>query len=162
MNKITVLLIAFACLFAVGKAQTMPNPWVECGQDFKCGADKAGFDFPLKLENYTIRAMKGMFEIRYKIDAKREVIIRKVEEYDIDDDENGIKDISGDYNVYPVNKTIILDDVKFNVRGEKNNYKVVNFAAESGYYSFTCDEGLKLSDIKRLYDLLAEAEAPKE
>lgn len=40
-------------------AKSMPNPWIECGNDISCGALKAGFNFPLNVENYTVRAMEG-------------------------------------------------------------------------------------------------------
>ena len=77
-------------------------------------------------------------------------------------DENGIIDISGDYNQYPVNKTLTLKNgVKFSVRGEEKHYKVVNFVAETGYYGIMCNEGLNLQDIEHFYKLLEEAEAPK-
>ena len=143
-------------------AQTMPNPWIECGNDISCGAAKAGFNFPLKVENYTVRAMKGMLELRFPLDEKRNVIVRKSTISEGEADENGIIDISGDYNQYPVNKTVTLENgVKFGVRGEENNYKVVNFAAESGYYSIMCGEGLHLQDIEHFYKLLEEAEAPR-
>lgn len=143
-------------------AQTMPNPWIDCGSDITCGAEKAGFNFPLNVENYTVRAMKGMLELRFPVSGNRNVILRKSVTAQGEADENGIIDISGDYNHYPVNKTITLDNgVKFAVRGEENNYKVVNFAAETGYYSIICDEGLNLQDIEHFYKLLEEAEAPK-
>jgi len=142
--------------------QAMPNPWIECGNDLSCGAKKAGFDFPLKVENYTVRAMEDMFEFRFPLDDKRNVIVRKSVTPKGEQDENGIIDISGDYNQYPVNKTVTLENsVKFSVRGEEDNYKVVNFAAETGYYSIMCDEGLNLNDIEYFYKLLEEAEAPK-
>ena len=143
-------------------AKSMPNPWIECGNDISCGALKAGFNFPLNVENYTVRAMKGMFEFRFPLDEKRNVIVRKSTTAEGEADENGIIDISGDYNQYQVNKTVTLENgVKFSVRGDEDNYKVVNFAAESGYYSIMCAEGLNKADIEYFYDLLAEAEAPR-
>ena len=143
-------------------AQTMPNPWIECGNDISCGAQKAGFNFPLNVENYTVRAMEGMFEFRFPLDEKRKVIVRKSVTAEGEADENGIIDISGDYNQYPVNKTVTLENgVKFSVRGDEDNYKVVNFAAESGYYSIMCAEGLNLQDIEHFYKLLEKAEAPR-
>ena len=143
-------------------AQTMPNPWIECGNDISCGAAKAGFNFPLRVENYTVRAMEGMLELRFPLDEKRNVIVRKSVTPEGTPDENGIIDISGDHNQYPVNKTITLENgVKFSVKGEEKNYKVVNFAAESGQYSIMCDKGLNLADIEHFYKLLEEAEAPE-
>ena len=161
MKKIISLAVIAGAL-AFHNAIAMPNPWVDCGQDLICGEKKAGFSFSLSVENYTVRAMEDMFEITFPLDADRMVTVRKSELFDGEADENGIIDISGDYNVYPVNKTITLENgVKFKVRGEEDNYKVVNFAAETGNYSFTSDKGLHLSDIEHLYELLEKAEAPK-
>ena len=163
MNKIRIAFcLTIIAVFSTRDAAAMPNPWTECGKDMVCGAKKAGFDFPLNVENRTVRAMDGMFEIRFSLNDEQRVTARKSQIADGEPDENGIIDISGDYNVYPVNKTITLEnDVKFAVRGEENRYKVVTFAAETGYYAFMCDDGLSLSDIKRLYELAADAEAPK-
>jgi len=163
MNKIVFII----CLVIIGatamrNAEAMGNPWIDCGDDISCGAKKAGFNFPLQVDNYTVRAMNGMLELRFSWDGERKVIVRKARTFAGESDENGIIDISGDYNQYPVNKTVALDNgVKFAVRGENGNYKVVNFAAETGYYSITCDEGLRQKDIERFYELLTEAEAPR-
>ncbi|MBP5698160.1 MAG: hypothetical protein J6W96_01360 [Alphaproteobacteria bacterium] len=161
--KKAVFIVCFAVVASGAYvAHSMINPWIECGNDIACGAQKAGFNFPLKVENYTVRAMDGMLELRFPLKDGRKVIVRKAETFEGEADENGIMDISGDYNQYPVNKTVTLDNgVKFSVRGEDNSYKVVNFAAETGYYSIMCDEGLNKADIEYFYDLLAEAEAPK-
>ena len=160
-KAVFMVFLGVAGLSAIS-AQTMPNPWIECGDDISCGTARAGFNFPLQVENYTVRAMEGMIELRFPLDEKRNVIVRKSVTPEGEPDENGIIDISGDYNRYPVNKTITLENgVKFSVRGEENNYKVVNFAAESGYYSIICDKGLNLQDIEYFYKLLEEAEAPK-
>lgn len=130
-------------------ASALPNPWTECGADIGCGAQKAGFDFPLKVENYTVRAMDGMLEIRFPLDENRKVIVRKSVTPTGAPDKDGIIDISGDYNQYPVNKTVTLENgVRFSVRGDEDNYKVVNFAAETGYYGIMCNEGLNLKDIE--------------
>lgn len=161
--KKAVFIVCFAVVASGAyMAHSMINPWIECGNDIACGAQKAGFNFPLKVENYTVRAMDGMLELRFPLKDGRKVIVRKAETFDGAADENGIIDISGDYNQYPVNKTVTLDNgVKFSVRGEENSYKVVNFAAETGYYSIMCDEGLNKADIEYFYDLLTEAEAPQ-
>ena len=106
--------------------------------------------------------MEGMFEFRFPLDEKRYVIVRKSTTAEGEADENGIIDISGDYNHYPVNKTITLENgVKFAVRGDEDNYKVANFAATSGYYSKICTESMNLQDIEHFYKLLEEAEAPR-
>lgn len=163
--KKSAVIIGLATVFAmlISKANAMQNPWVDCESDMQCGEEKAGFILPLRVENYTIRAMDGLFEMRFPLNDGREVIVRKAKYCEDEADENGIKDISGDYNNYPVKKTIELKNgVKFAVRGEENNYKVVNFVADTGYYAFMCDEGLKFEDIEQLYELLTEAEAPTD
>ncbi len=160
-NVVFVVCLAVIWLSAL-LVQAMPNPWIDCGKDISCGVAKAGFDFPLKIENYTVRAMEDMLELRFPLDGKRNVIVRKSVTPEGEPDENGIIDISGDYNKYPVNKTVTLENgVKFSVRGEEDNYKVVNFAAETGYYSIMCAEGLNLADIAYFYKLFEDAEAPK-
>ena len=160
-KAVFIVFLGLAGMSAIS-AHSMINPWIDCEDDISCGAAKAGFNFPLKVENYTVRAMKGMLELRFTLDDGRKVIVRKAETFDGEADENGIIDISGDYNHYPVNKTITLENgVKFAVRGDEDNYKVVNFAAESGYYSIMCGEGMNLQDIEHFYKLLEEAEAPR-
>ena len=162
MTKVFVIMCAAAICAFSGAVQAIPNPWTDCGSDFQCGAEKAGFEFPLKLENYTVRAMNDMMEIRFLLDEDRAVTVRKSTMPKGEPDDNGIIDISGDYNKYPINKTITLENgVNFSVRGDENSYKVVNFAAETGYYSITCAKGLSLKDIEYFYKLLEEAEAPR-
>ena len=162
MKKVVCIVCLAIGVLSAYSAQSMINPWIDCGNDIGCGAQKAGFDFPLKVENYTVRAMEGMLELRFPLNDGRKVIVRKALDFAGKDDENGIIDISGDYNQYPVNTTVTLDNgVKFSVRGEDNSYKVVNFAAETGYYSIMCEAGLNRADIEYFYELLAASEAPK-
>lgn len=164
INKVLYLILTIICfIFVANTVFAIPNPWTECGDDIYCAANIAGFNFPLQIKNYSARAMKDMIEITFPLDKKRIAKIRKSQIYDIKADDNGIKDISGDYNTYPVNKTILINgNIPFNVRGDKNKFYVVNFAAESGYYSIMCDKGLKIKDIKYFYKLLEEAEAPRD
>ena len=162
MKKVVFIICLAIIALSSYSAQSMVNPWINCGEDIGCGAQKAGFNFPLQVKNYTVRAMEGMLELRFPLSDGRKVIIRKAQTYEGKADENGMIDISGDYNQYPVNRTITLDNgVKFSVRGEEDSYKVVNFAAETGYYSIMCNDGLNKTDIEYFYNLLAEAEAPK-
>lgn len=144
------------------KLSAMPNPWINCNDDMSCASAKAGFNFPLRVKNYSVRAMEDMIEITFPLDKKRNVTVRKSQVYYGNTDENGIGDTSGVYINYPVNKTISLKNgVMFNVRGEKNTFYVANFAAENGYYSIYCKQGLNLNDINKLYEIIAEAEAPR-
>ena len=161
MKKIylSILVILFSvCL----RTFAMPNPWVECGDDISCGAKKAGFNFPLRIENYSVRAMNGMLEISFPLDKKRMVTVRKAQIFNGPILPNGIVDISGDYNKYKVNKTTYLKNgITFWTRGEKRKFYVAAFAAESGYYSFYCKKGLTKNDLEYFYKLLEEAEAPR-
>ncbi len=164
MRKSLFFVFIIICsIFAIhNQVFAMPNPWIKCGDDISCAIKKAGFNFPLRVEKYSVRAMEDMIEITFPLDNKRMVTVRKSQLYNGQADENGIKDISGDYNKYPVNKTVKINNgINFNVRGKKNKFHVVNFAAETGYYSFTCSKGLKIKDIKYFYKLLEEAEAPR-
>lgn len=134
----------------------MPNPWTECNTDFKCGTKNAGFNFPLSLSNYKIRAMKGMFEISYPLDEFRTVTVRK----GFDESNNG--DNSGDYNKYPDNKIYTLENgVDINIRGDKNKIYVMYFMAESGVYSARCEQGMTKREVEGIYNVIRVAEEPK-
>lgn len=164
MNKTKILLITicFIQIFFIQNTNSMPNPWIDCNDDIYCASQKAGFNFPLRVQKYTVRAMQDMIEITFPLGIKRTITARKSQLYYGEADKNGIKDISGDYNIYPVNKSIKLKNgVIFNVRGNKNKFYVINFAAESGYYSFYSKDGMNIKDINRFYSLLEEAEAPR-
>lgn len=157
-----ILYIIFLISFSILTAYAMPNPWTDCGDDIYRASKIAGFNFPLRVKSYTVRAMNDMIEISFPYDKKRIVTIRKSLHYNGYSDTDGIQDISGDYNNYPTNKSILIKKaVPFNVRGKKNKFYVANFAAETGYYSITSKNGLKIKDINHLYTLLEEAEAPR-
>lgn len=139
----------------------IPNPWVDCNQNMKLAQKTAGFGFPVDLKNYKIRAMKDMIEVTYMIDTNREVTIRKSAE-NVKTDENGLADISGDYNVYPVTETIRLNgEVPFLIRRDNDKIYVANFSAEAGLYSMQCPQGLSLDEIEKIYEIIADADAPK-
>lgn len=161
------LILIGAIIFSIGSicltSSAMPNPWVNCGDDISCGAKKAGFNFPLRVQNYSVRAMDDMIEIKFPLDKKREVTVRKSTSYQGNDENGGIGDISGVYVDYPIMRTVTLNNgVIFNVRGDKKRYYVASFAAESGYYSLYCPKGFNQDDIEYLYAIIAEAEAPRQ
>lgn len=159
---LTSFILIFYFLLATNTVSAIPNPWTECGDDISCAANIAGFNFPLRIKNYSVRAMKDMIELTFSIDRKRTVTVRKSLLFNGKIGEYGIKDISGDYNNYPFNKIIWIEKaVPFSVKGYKNKFYTVNFAAETGNYSITCKNGLKLKDIKYFYKLLKEAEASR-
>lgn len=160
MKKVkSFILCIFCALFTVGCTNNgvvqIANPWVDCERDYNYAKQTAGFEFPLKLDNYKIRAMKDMIEVIYKIDNDRTVVIRKST---ISND----GDISGVYNTYPINKeTKLSNGVVFNTRGDENKIYVANMSASSGHYSIYCEKGLTLEELEKLYKVLAEAETEK-
>ena len=164
MKKNIVFLVLILSIL-VPKANALPNPWTDCGDDISCGAKSAGFNLPIRVQNYTVRAMKDMLEVTFplnKIFKKRMVTLRKSQLAQGIEEINGFKDISGIYENYPVNKTIKLNNgVLSNVKGIKNKFYVANFGAETGYYSFYSKSGLNRKDINYFYNLLEEAEAPR-
>lgn len=161
MKKIVLALSAGLIILSALTFETsaIPNPWIDCGDDISCGAKKSGFNFPLNVKNYSVRAMDGMMEITFSF-KKKTLTARKVLLSDVESDKYGIKDISGDYNNYPVNKSGVLKNgAHYRIRGYRNKYKVVSFSAENGYYSFLGDN-IKPGEVNDLYKLLEEAEAP--
>ena len=151
---ILIIITAFFVTNFYNTTSAVPNPWIDCNDDISCGAKKAGFNLPIRVKNYNVRAMKGLLEINFPLDKKRSVSLRKSETYE--------GNLSGVYENYPVNKTLSLNNgVMFNVRGKKNKFFVADFAAETGYYSFYSKQGMKTKDINYIYNLLAEAEAPR-
>lgn len=123
---------------------------------YNCASKIAGFNFPLTLSNYTVRAMKGMFEVTYPLDEFRYVTVRKSM-----DEKNGF-DNSGDYTQYEHNDIITLKNgVKINIRGNGDKINIMYFAAESGVFSARCEEGMTSEEVEGIYKIIAEAEAPK-
>ena len=47
-KTVFIMFLGIAGLSTIS-AKSMPNPWIECGEDVNCGATKAGFYFPLKV-----------------------------------------------------------------------------------------------------------------
>ena len=134
----------------------MPNPWIECGDNLECAAKKAGFQFPLVLSNYQVRATFDMIEITYPLDEFRNVIVRK----SLTETDN--LDISGDYNKYPISDEVVLKSgVVINVRRDNTKYYVAYFAAESGVYSINCQKGMSLNELQGVFDVIEAAESSK-
>ena len=161
MKKI-ILVITLCILTIITSACTdnqligMPNPWKECLDSMECATKVAGFKFPLTLSNYTVRAMKGMFEVTYPLDETRNVTVRKSF-----DEENGF-DNSGDYTKYENNGTLKLSNgVEINTRGNGDKINVMYFAAESGVYSARCAQGMTAEEAEGVFKVIAEAESSK-
>ena len=151
-----ILTTVLFCGCATSSMCGMPNPWIECGDNLECAAKKAGFQFPLVLSNYQVRATFDMIEITYPLDEFRNVIVRK----SLTETDN--LDISGDYNKYPISDEVVLKSgVVINVRRDNTKYYVAYFAAESGVYSINCQKGMSLNELQGAFDVIEAAEASK-
>lgn len=163
MKKLNSLLGLVCCISIVTcgcSYKTMPigmsNPWSECKDSYACAEKIAGFNMPLNLSNYTVRAMKGMVEVTYPLGENRNVSVRKTVE------ETNAGDNSGDYTKYPENSILILPNgVEIHVRKRGDKIYVMYFAAESGYYSARCEQGMSEKDVEGIYEVIAEVEASK-
>ena len=155
MKKFNLTTVLF-CGCVTSSMCGMPNPWIECGDNLECAAKKAGFQFPLVLSNYQVRAMSDMIEITYPLDKFRNVIVRK----SLTETDN--LDISGDYNKYPISDEVVLKSgVVINVRRDNTKYYVAYFAAESGVYSINCQKGMSLNELQGVFDVIEAAESSK-
>lgn len=151
------MLILSACTQEPQTTVKMPNPWTDCKDDLLCAERVAGFNFPLKLSNLKVSAMKDMIEVTYPLDEFRDVVIRKTTE-----DLYNKSDISGDYNNYPIKDTIILDNgVNMLVRRDNNLIYVAYLGASNGFYSINCAKGMTKKELQQVYNIIAEAETPK-
>ena len=160
-NLLVCLLLTVGCTsfeeYKTFKNEKMPNPWTDCKDDLSCAKKIAKFSFPLVLSNYSVRATKDMIEITYPIDEYRNVVVRKTTE------ELYKKiNISGDYNKYPIEETLTLENgVQFRVRRDDKLIYVAYFGASSGYYSINCLKGITKKELLQVYTVIAEAETPK-
>ncbi len=159
MKKIILNLLFLSLVFLTSGCANrqqigMPNPWEEF-QTSKEASKKAGFDFPLQLENVKYRAAKGIIEAQYKIDNNRTIILRKAE---TPTKIQGRDDISGIYENYPINEEYTLKNgVKMFIRGEKNKVFVANMSAEDGYFSAYSENGMTKEELEKIYNIFLEA-----
>ena len=105
MRKIvfcTAIILILNSIIFIGNTHAMQNPWIDCGDDISCAAKKAGFNFPLRVSNYSARAMEDMIEMKFQLDKKRTVTIRKSVKFYNSGDNSGV------YKNYPVLKDISL------------------------------------------------------
>mgnify|MGYP004462915973 FL=1 len=150
-----VAIITCGCTYKTMPIVGMPNPWSECHENYSCAEKIAGFNMPLNLSNYSVRAMKGMVEVTYPLDENRMVTVRKTI------DESKEIDNSGDYNKYEESVLTLPNGVEINVRKKDGKIIVMYFAAESGCYSARCEQGISKKEVEDIYNVLAEVEANK-
>ena len=56
----------------------------------------------------------------------------------------------------------MLDNgVNLNVRRNGDKIYVMYFAAENGYFSARCEQGMSYKEVEGIYKVIAEVEAPK-
>ncbi len=127
----------------------------DCRDDLSCAKKVSGIDFPLVLSNYNIKAMPDMIEITYPLDEFKEVTVRKSTK-----NLNNEIDIDRNYEKYPILDTLTLENgVNLKTRKDKNNIYVAYIAADSGYYSIFCSQGISEKELWQVYSVLEEVEA---
>lgn len=157
------LLLVFVCVVSIAtltactkenaKLIGMPNPWTDCEYNLTQAAKIAGFKFPMKLSNYSVRAMKDMIQITYPLDEFRDLIVRK----STTSINNG--DISGDYNEYPIKETVKLDkDVTGYMREYNGSVYVMYFKMGKNYYSLNCAKGMSKHEAIGAYGVIKSVE----
>ena len=113
------------------------NPWSDC-ETIEEAEDIAGFDFDSvkSAEVNTISVMKG---IDYNIiqisfyDGENKITIRKGDTED---------SISGDYNVYTQEDTIIINETTVNIKGNENLYSLAEWVKDEYSYSISSEQGV--------------------
>lgn len=150
-----VAIITCGCTYKTMPIVGMHNPWSECQENYSCAEKIAGFNMPLKLSNYSVRAMKDMIEVTYPLDEFRNVVVRKSI-----DESKGV-DNSGDYNEYDESILTLSNGVEINLRKKDGKIIVMYFAAESGCYSARCEKGMTEKEVEDIYNVIAEVEASK-
>ena len=145
-----LIILAFIYLIFSSKIdfKELTTHWVNCNTDFKCASEVAGFNFPLNLSNYSIRASKNAIEITYPLDEYRDVIIRK--------------SLKNYHNNYGINKLMILNEsVLVAVAIKNDKIYAALLGAESGYFTIRCKNGMNNEELEGVYKIIAESEAPK-
>lgn len=134
-----------AGVFVVG----MVNPWVDCGQDLQCAERVAGFAFPIKLSNYSVRAMHQMIEVIFSLDKSRTAIIRKSQICD------SKTDLSEDYHHYEFRGVLIAPSgTHLQIRGDGNKIYVATFAVGASCYACSCQDGMTVDELYGLSGLV--------
>ncbi len=128
------------------------NPWLDSGS-LKEAEEDAGFEItiPDAYEGATpsaYRSMSGnMIEIIYKDASDAEIFrVRKSSE---------IGDISGDYNVYDVEKDIDLKDLTITMKGNGDDIFTATWTKDNYSYAITVDESQHFS-IEQLKELIGQ------
>ncbi|MCQ2754788.1 MAG: hypothetical protein MJ231_07050 [bacterium] len=157
--KLLSLIIFCILLTACTKQETelakMANPWKYCNNDMACAEKVAKIKFPIAIPGLQVRAMDGMIEVLYFLDQSREITIRKAAPSDPP------KDISGDYNQYPVIKQITLKNgVPIQIRGTENKIYVMNFYNSKGNYAVMCEKGMSFDEALNIYIVISQVEFP--
>lgn len=155
--KILLTLIIITCSACTNNNLIgISTPWSDCQDNLNKAAEIAGFQFPMLLSNYTVRAMKDMIEITYPLDETRYVTVRKSQS----EVNNG--DNSGDYTKYVQNTILALPNgVDINIRGNNDKIYVMYFGAESGYYSARCEQGMTKEEVEGIFKVIEQVEAQK-
>ncbi len=121
-------------------------------KDIESAENTAGFSLAVPeqiAKSYSAsvyRAMQGkMLEVIYKNSANEEekIRIRKA---------NTLGDISGDFNTYDEENTIIINGLQVESRGTSGKTFVATWEDGTFSYSVTSDTGLSLSSLKKIIE----------
>lgn len=128
----------------------MANPF-RTYKEIESAEETAGFELSVPeqiAKNYSAtvyRAISGkMIEVIYKnASLTDEIRIRKAA---------GNEDISGDYNTYDEDMTIIINGLQVESRGNAGKTQAATWQDGNYSYSITSDEGLSLSSLKKIVE----------
>ena len=142
VKKFALIVLIIICAFII-------NPWIYCFDNLNCASKIAGFDFPLVLSNYHVKAKRGMLAISYPLDEARNVVLSKSRSEFKTDNRPEWQEIC------------FVDCVSAEALIKDNKIFLFYFGAESGYYSMRCDEGMTFDEAEGVYKMIADVEAPK-
>lgn len=157
MNKIknifiilTIVLFTAACNDET-VLKDMTDTWQNCNSDMAKAARIAGFELPLDVQNYKVRASKNFLEVKFNYEGK-DITVRKTENTDF-------ADISGDYSDYPVKGEIVINkDVTIWTLGDGEKIYTANFSDFDYDYSINDKKGMSEKEVKAIYQLIGKAE----
>lgn len=126
----------------------LPEKWQNCGTDMACAKKISGFEFPLNIKKYKIKAADNFVEILMPFDKFRTVELRKTQG-------SPFADISSCKKDFFVKDEINLsnDEVLF-TQGEGKKIYTVNFWYDGYDYSVYCKKGLTKNEVIKIYEII--------
>ena len=128
-----------------------------------CEAAGFGMVIPESIEGYSRRTIQAIPDELVQVffeesdgksetrsadsgDSPKEILIRKAK---------GADDISGDYNEYKIEKTIVIGENEVTLRGpKKNNFCTATWTKDDFSFAIDAAQGLRESEMKQLIILI--------